>query len=112
MPDPDPPPANPYGTVANRNKAETIKNQLRSLYMTLKLQVDETKAQVSLAKELKTDLHITRFLDHHAEAKATMFEITRDNIGKLVTLGEPDGSPTMVTYNTWEGLCGPFKLGS
>ena len=67
---------NPYGTTTNENKAKKLKNLLKGLYTTLERQQKGADKQVTVALELKTDLHIQRVLERFAEVAATMDKVT------------------------------------
>ena len=94
-------PPHPYGTATNKKNAEKLKNQLRGLYTTLESQRKDTDKQVTVALELKTDLHIQRVLERYAACKATRDKVT-DKIAELQALGEPDGTQTMNDFQSWQ----------
>ena len=91
----------PYSNKTAKANAEKIIRNLRGHYLKLKSQNSETENQVSVALELKTDLHLKRLLENFALSKATMATIT-DDISKLMGLGEPDGSPALTNFGSWE----------
>ena len=92
---------NPYGTTTNENKAKKLKNLLKGLYTTLERQQKGADKQVTVALELKTDLHIQRVLERFAEVAATMDKVT-GNVADLQALGEPDGSDTLTAFESWK----------
>ena len=91
----------PYGSKTAKQNAEKLKNHLRSLYVKLKSRNKETENEISVALELKTDLHLKRLVDTFALSKATIAEIVED-VGKLICLNEPDDSAAMQEYNSWD----------
>ena len=91
----------PYTTKKDKALAEKLINQLRGQFRTLKVQFEETDGQISVATELKTELHQTRLSDNFAECKAIMKDIIK-NVNVLDTLNEPKDSPTMTEYSSWE----------
>ena len=84
-----------------KDKMDTIKRNLRASYHTLKVKCDQAERQVSIAKELKADIHMSRMRDLFSKCEATMSEID-DNISKLFSLGEEEESETVSTYRDWE----------
>ena len=89
----------PYASKAKKAEAEKIKNNLRSLYLKLESQNGVAKSQVSVALELKTDVHLKRLVDNFDLSKATMAEIVED-VGKLMRLNEPDESAAMQEFRS------------
>ena len=100
MPDPNAEYA-PYIHKTAKADAEKFIRTLKGLYLELKAQITETESQVSVALRLKTDLHLKRLADKFGKSEATMETITK-GISKLISLGEPDESPAMQTYQFWE----------
>ena len=92
----------PYATKADKKAAEKMINQLRGQFRTLKVQFEETDGQISVATELKTELHQTRLSDNFAECKAIMKDVIK-KVNELDALNEPEDSPTMTEYISWEG---------
>ena len=90
----------PYSSKTAKQNADKIKNNLRRLYLKLRSQNNETDKEISVALELKTDLHLKRLVDTFALSKATIVEIVEE-VGKLICLNEPDDSLAMQEYNSW-----------
>ena len=67
----------------------------------LRTRCADTTNQVSVARKLKTDLHVTRMRDLHDKCESTMTEINTE-IATLIPLGEPD--TTLTQYDDWEKL--------
>ena len=89
----------PYASKAKKAEAEKIKNNLRSLYLKLESQNGAARSQVSVALELKTDVHLKRLVDNFDLSRATMAEIVED-AGKLMRLNEPDESAAMQEFRS------------
>ena len=83
--------AAPYATVTDKKKAARVKNHIRGLFKMLDSQCDATRSQLTIARELKTDLHVARFLSHYDKCEATMSSIDND-VAELTYLAEPDDS--------------------
>ena len=91
----------PYIHKTAKADAERIKRNLKGQYLKLKVQNDETEAQMNVALRLKTDLHLERLSEQFKLSRAFMRAMT-DDVSKLLSLGEPDNSQTMQDYGSWE----------
>ena len=91
----------PYIHKTAKADAERIKRNLKGQYLKLKVQNDETEAQMNVALRLKTDLHLERLSEQFKLSRAFMRAMT-DDVSKLLSLGEPDNSQAMQDYRSWE----------
>ena len=87
----------PYIHKTAKADAEKIKRNLKGQYLKLKVQNDETEAQMNVALRLKTDLHLERLSEQFKLSRAFMRAMT-DDVSKLLSLGEPDNSQVMQDY--------------
>ena len=90
----------PYATLTDKKKAAKVKNHIRGLIKSLENQCDATTSQLTLAEELKTDLHVARLQAHFNKCEATVSAIN-DDVCELTYLGEPDDSDIFTVVNSW-----------
>ena len=91
----------PYIHKTAKADAEKIIRNLKGLHRELKAQSTETESQITVALKLKTQLHLDRLSEKFALSNATMATMTT-NVSKLISLGEPEESPTMQLFDSWE----------
>ena len=90
----------PYATKKDMVEAETLHKHITGLIRTLKTSCDGTSNQVSVAKELKTDLHVARMLKSFDKCETTM-ELINEAAAQLLMLAEPPESEIMKQCNSW-----------
>ena len=90
-----------YATKKDMEEAKTLINHLTGLFRTMKSSCHDAANQVSVTKELKSDLHIERMLKTFEKCKTTM-ELINEEAAQLLMLAEPPESEVMKQCNTWE----------
>ena len=90
-----------YATKKDMEEAKTLINHLTGLFRTMKSSCHDASNQVSVTKELKSDLHVERMLKTFDECKKTM-KLINEEAAQLLMLAEPHDSEIMKQCNTWE----------